>query len=144
MIAEAAAYSKYMSILPEARVAMASEVYAMHDISGGGIFRALWEVAEAAGTGIRIDLKKIPVKQETIEICEVFGLNPYELLSGGALLMITKDGEALTEKLEASGIAAAVIGRLTDDNDRVIVTRSEDGEETRFLDRPRTDEIDKI
>lgn len=144
MISEAASYSKFMSVLPEARVAIASDVCAMHDISGGGIFRALWEVAEAAGTGIRIDLKKIPVKQETIEICEVFGLNPYELLSGGALLMITHEGEALTEKLAAEGISAAVIGRLTDDNDRVIVTRSEDGEETRFLDRPRTDEIDKI
>ena len=143
-VAEAATYSKYMSIVPEARIAIQEGVAAMHDVSGGGIFRALWELAERAETGIRIDLKKIPVKQETIEICEIFGLNPYELLSGGALLMVTADGDVLTEKLAEAGISAAVIGRLTDDNDRVIVTHGEDGDELRYLDRPRTDEIDKI
>jgi hydrogenase maturation factor len=143
-LAEAASYDKYMSIIPEAKVAWKEGVVAMHDVSGGGIFRALWEVAEKAETGIRIDLKKIPVKQESIEICEVFGLNPYELLAGGALLMIAEDGDVLVEKLAQEGISAAVIGRLTDDNDRVIVTRGEDGEELRYLDRPRTDEIDKI
>lgn len=143
-IAEAATYDRYMSILPEARIALSEGAAALHDVSGGGIFRALWELAERAETGIRIDLKKIPVKQETIEICEVFGLNPYELLSGGALLMVATDGEALVEKLAESGIAAAVIGRLTADNDRVIVTHAEEGDELRYLDRPRTDEIDKV
>jgi hydrogenase maturation factor len=143
-IAEAASYDKYMSVVPEAKVAWKEGAVAMHDVSGGGIFRALWELAERAETGIRIDLKKIPVKQESIEICEVFGLNPYELLSGGALLMVAEDGDVLVEKLAQEGISAAVIGRLTDDNDRVIVTRGEDGEELRYLDRPRTDEIDKI
>lgn len=143
-IAEATTYSNYMSIVPEARIAIKEGVCAMHDVSGGGIFRALWELAEIAETGIRIELKKIPVKQETIEVCEVFGLNPYELLSGGALLMVTEDGEALTEKLAEAGISSSVIGRLTDDNDRVIVTHGEDGDELRYLDRPRTDEIDKI
>lgn len=143
-VAEAATYRKYMSIVPEARIAIKEGVCAMHDVSGGGIFRALWELAERAETGIRIDLKKIPVKQETIEICEIFGLNPYELLSGGALLVVTADGEVLVEKLAEAGISAAVIGRLTDDNDRVIVTHGEDGDELRYLDRPRTDEIDKI
>ncbi len=143
-IAEAASYDKYMSIVPEARVGWKEGAAVMHDVSGGGIFRALWEVAESAETGIRIDLKKIPVKQESIEICEVFGLNPYELLAGGALLMVAEDGDVLVEKLAQEGISAAVIGRLTDDNDRVIVTRGEDGEELRYLDRPRTDEIDKI
>lgn len=144
MIAEAAGYHQYLSVLPEARIAMNADVCAMHDISGGGIFRALWELAEVAETGIRIELKKIPVKQETIEICEVFGLNPYELLSGGAMLFVTEDGEALAEKFTEAGISAAVIGRLTGDNDRVLVTYTMEGEEVRFLERPKTDEIDKL
>lgn len=143
-ISQAASYKEYMSITDEARIAMQQGVCMMHDVSGGGIFRALWELAEKAETGIRIELKKIPVKQETIEICEIFGLNPYELLAGGALLMVTPHGDELTEKLAAAGISSAVIGRLTGDNDRVIVTYGEDGEELRYLDRPRNDEIDKI
>ena len=58
--------------------------------------------------------------------------------------MVTEDGEALAEKLAETGISAAVIGRLTDDNNRVLVTHTEDGDETRFLERPKTDEIDKM
>lgn len=143
-VAEAASYDQYMSVIPEARVAVKAGVCAMHDVSGGGIFRALWELADLAQTGISIDLKKIPVKQETIEVCEVFGLNPYELLSGGALLMVTEDGQALTEALYREGIFAEVIGKLTDNNDKAIVNSSYEGEEIRYLERPKTDEIDKL
>lgn len=143
-VAEAATFDKYMSVVPEARIAMKAGACFMHDVSGGGIFRALWELADIGQRGISIDLKKIPVKQETIEVCEVFGLNPYELLSGGALLMVTEDGEVLVEALFAEGISAEVIGKLTDNNDKAIVNRGPDGEETRYLERPKTDEIDKI
>ena len=144
MIHEAATFDRYMSILPEAGVAMEAGISAMHDISGGGIFRALWELAEVTECGIRIDIKKIPIRQETVEVCEVFGLNPYELLSGGALLMVTDHGESLVEKLAEAGVPAAVIGVLTDDNDRVLVTHCAESDEIRFLERPKTDEIDKL
>jgi len=135
---------KYMSVIPEARIAMEQNVCLMHDVSGGGIFRALWELADLTGTGILVELKKIPVRQETIEICEVFGLNPYELLSGGALLMVTEKGEALAEALYAEGIPAEVIGKLTDNNDKALINRSYESEEIRYLERPKTDEIDRI
>lgn len=137
-------FDAFLLVTKEAMVAKDANVCAMHDVSGGGIFRALWELAEYAETGIRVELKKIPVKQETIEICEVFGLNPYELLSGGALLMVTENGEELVEKLQEADIPATWIGTLTDNKDKVIVTYGEDGEELRYLDKPRTDEIDKI
>lgn len=144
MIREAATYSQYLSIVPEARIALKEGARLLHDVSGGGMFRALWELAELAGTGLRVDLKQILIKQETIEICEVFGLNPYELLSGGSLLMVTEDGESLVEKLWEADIPAAVIGKLTDNNDRVILTHWDGSEELRYLERPKTDEIDKI
>ena len=60
-------FAQYLSVLPEAAVAMESGVSAMHDVTEGGIFGALWELAESSGVGLEIDLKKIPVKQETIE-----------------------------------------------------------------------------
>ena len=59
-------------------------VSAMHDVTEGGVFGALWEMAEASGVGLEIDLKKIPIRQETIEICEFFNLNPYQLISSGS------------------------------------------------------------
>ena len=48
----------YLSVLSEAAVAVRSGVSAMHDVTEGGIFGALWEMAEASGVGLEIDLKK--------------------------------------------------------------------------------------
>ena len=130
----------YISVLSEAAVAARSGVSAMHDITEGGIFGALWEMAEASGVGLEIDLKKIPVRQETIEICEFFGLNPYELISGGSMLMAAEDGNQLVHELEKAGIPAAVIGKAMAGNDRVL--RNE--EERRFLEPPKPDELYRV
>ena len=137
MIDEAASYDRYLSVIPEAATAMKSGVCGMHDVSRGGVFGALWELAERAGVGLEIDLKKIPVKQETIEICEFFGLNPYELLSGGCLIMTAENGDALAETLMRENIAASVVGRTTTGNDRVIYNE----DEKRYLDKPKTDQM---
>lgn len=140
MIEEAAAFDKYLSIIPEAATAMKSGVCGMHDVSRGGIFGALWEMASGAGVGLEIDLKKLPVKQETIEICEFFELNPYELLSGGCLIMVTEDGNGLVAALAREEIPAVIVGKITDSNDRVLYN----DDEKRYLDMPKTDQIYNI
>lgn len=137
MIDEAAAYDRYLSVIPEAATAVKSGVCGMHDVSRGGIFAALWEMASGAGVGLNVHLKKLPVRQETIEICEYFELNPYELLSGGCLLMTAWDGEKLVMDLAGAKIPAVVVGKITDSHDRVLYH----GEEKRFLDMPKTDQM---
>ena len=137
MVEEAAGFDRYLSVIPEAATAMKSGVCGMHDVSRGGIFGALWEMASGAGVGLEIDLKKLPVKQETVEICEFFGINPYELLSGGCLIMVTQDGNGLVGELQRSQIPAVIIGRTTAGNDRILFNE----EERRFLDMPKMDQI---
>ncbi|MDE7246334.1 MAG: hypothetical protein K2N43_00430 [Lachnospiraceae bacterium] len=137
MIDEAAAFDKYLSVVPEAATAMKSGVCGMHDVSRERIFAGLWEMAQEAGGGLEADLRKIPVRQETIEICEVFGENPYELLSGGCLIMTAENGNALVSALEREEIPAVVIGRTTTGNDRVLFNRGQ----KRYLNKPRTERI---
>ena len=124
----------------EAAVAIKSGAIAVHDLSEGGFFAGLWEMAERAGTGLKVDLKCIPVRQETIEICEFYEINPYRLLSGGALLIAAKDGDGMVNALNEAGIPAAVIGTLESGNNRIIVN----ADESRFLERPQPDEIHKV
>ena len=127
----------YISVLSEAAVAAKSGVAAMHDLSEGGVFGALWELGQCSGVGLEIDLKKIPIRQETIEICEFFDLNPYKLLSGGSLLLAAADGNALGHAIRQAGGEAVIIGRTIDSNDRVLIN----GEERRFLETTQTDEL---
>ena len=94
-------------------------------------------LAEQAGTGLEVSLKKIPIRQETVEICNELDVNPYELSGNGSLLFVTDQGEMLAEQLQQQKIPAAVIGFLSADNDRVIVN----GDERRFLEPANTDAI---
>ena len=137
LIEKAAGFDTYLSVLKEAMIAVDHGVAAMHDITEGGIFGAIWEMGKASGCGMDIDIKKIPIKQETIEICEFYDINPYELISSGSMLMAVADGNGLVKALTDAGINAAVIGKATEGNDRVL---HYDGE-TRFLEPPKSDAL---
>ena len=139
LVEEAAAFDRYYSILPEAATAVKSGGCTMHDASEGGIFAGLWEMAEGAGVGLTIDMKKLPLRQETVEVCEYCNVNPYELRSGGSLIIASPEGTAVVEALAAEGIPAVIVGRFTDSNDRLILNE----DEVRYMDRPQRDEIYK-
>ncbi len=100
LIEEAKGFDRYLSVIPEAATAVKSGVGVMHDASEGGIMAALWELADSSGVGLTIDLKKLPIRQETVEVCEFCNANPYELVSGGCLVMTADDGTALTAALQ--------------------------------------------
>ena len=131
---------QYLSVVSEAAIAVKSGVNAMHDVTEGGIFGALWEMAEASGVGLEIDLKKIPIRQESVEICEFFGINPYELISSGSMLMASADGNKLVRELAEAGIPAVVVGKATEGNDRILFNQ----DERRFLEPPKSDELYKV
>ena len=139
LVEEAAAFDRYYSILPEAATAVKSGGCTMHDASEGGIFAGLWEMAEGAGVGLTIDMKKLPLRQETVEVCEYCNVNPYELRSGGSLIIASPEATAVVEALQAEGIPATIVGRFTDSNDRLILNE----DEVRYMDRPQRDEIYK-
>ena len=113
---------------------------AMQQITSGGILATLWEMAEASDVGLSVDLKKMTIRQETVEVCEFCHLNPYQLTSVGSVLIFTENGEELVQKYEEQGIQATLLGETTADTARVILG----GEEKRFLDRPATDELLKL
>lgn len=129
--------SEFIDIKKITAIAGEQEIAYMHRVSDGGVFAAVWEMASAVNLGIRIDIKKIPVWQETIEIAEVFEYNPYMTDGTGAVLIATKDGKTLVQKLNHQGIYAEVIGSITSGKERVVIN----GDEKRFLEPPRGDEI---
>lgn len=139
-IDDAIALERQLSVVPEAATAGKSGVLAMHDASRGGIFAALWELAEYAGVGLHVHLKEIPIRQESVEICNFFDVNPYELVAGGSLLMIADNGYDLVRALAEEKIPAAVIGKTDQSNDRVVIN----GEERRFLEPPKSDGVYRV
>lgn len=138
-IEKAAVRETQISVCGEAKILREHGIRHMHDVAEGGVFGAVWELCERLQAGVELDLKKIPICQETVEICEYFDVNPYQLKGDGALLFLTHDSTAAIRALAEQGIPAAVIGRMTDGNDRILLN----GEETRFLEPNRVDEYEK-
>ena len=119
------------------KIAEKNGTIAMHAVSDGGVFGAIWELASSASIGVETDIRKIPVRQEAVEVAELFDYNPYMIDGTGAVLLVCKTGETLVNELNDNGIMADVIGHLTDGNDRIAIN----GDETRYLEPPRGDEI---
>ena len=120
-----------------ARKAGATALYAMGE---GGFLSALWKMAEASQVGLEMDFTKVPIRQETIEICEIFDINPYKLNAKGAILIGIPAGEALVQELRRMGMMAAVIGQTNAGNDRMLYYNGNG----RYLERPGKDEIYKV
>lgn len=122
------------------KIAREHGAVAMHQITDGGILAALWEMADASNVGLEVSLRAMSIRQETVEVCECFGLNPYQLTSTGSVLIFTEKGEELVETYAEQGICASLLGKTTADKARVILS----GEERRFIDKPAPDELLKI
>lgn len=117
---DSASVHKAVSLLMESEIDLYKDIYYMHDISTGGVYSALWQLGKWIDKGIFIDNRKIPVKQETIEICEQLDINPYLLDGTGALLMVCNNSENIVRNLLNKGIEAAIIGHVTDSKERLV------------------------
>ncbi len=89
-------------------------VHAMHDATEGGLARGLYEVAQASQVGLRISKDQVPVPEDIKAVCSFFGLNPYEVISEGTLVLTCAPEAAprVVAALEQEGIPAAVIGEV--------------------------------
>ena len=123
-----------------AAVAAQAGVRCMLSCGEGGIFTGLWEMAKRSGIGIRADLPSVLLRQETVEICDFYDISPYQLYSGGTLLMCTDHGQKVLDAFRAVHIPAAVIGHMSSDRDRVVLNE----DEQRFLEPFRGDSGDKM
>lgn len=141
-IEEGAEFMSQLSVLPEGLLAADSGVRAMHDVTEGGIYGAIWEMCQASGLGAQVYKSEIPVREVTRKLCEVFQLDPYRLISSGVMLMAfePESYKAFEEKAEAQGIEVHVIGRLDHDPEIYILDQDE---KSKML-PPAEDELYKI
>ncbi|MCK8827382.1 AIR synthase family protein [Natroniella acetigena] len=121
IIEEAQQLTEYLSVIPEGLLGAELKVNAMHDITEGGLYGSLFELAEAAGVGFTIEESAIPLHRTTERITELLNINPYHLIGSGAMILTTAEGKSVVDKLTVAGINAMIIGEITSQQ-RVIVT----------------------
>jgi len=141
-VQRAKALYRRISVVRDATIASKTGgVHAMHDPTEGGIICGLWELTEASATGILVDESKISMAPETELVCRTLGIDPFRILSSGALLITAKPTDAgrIVKALVRQGIDACLIGEITrPEKDRTLIRR--DGTHVK-LEPPARDEL---
>ncbi len=104
-----------ISVVADAQAACAAGgVTSMHDPTEGGLATALWEVAEASGRALQLDVEAWPVCEEGARLCAFYGLDPLGAIASGALLLTVRpEAEAgVRSALEKAGIPVFRLGRV--------------------------------
>ena len=107
------------------RIAGSFETVPVFEAGEKGIFAALWDFSAELELGLEADLRRIPIRQESIEISNYLDVNPYEISSNGVVLVAAKSSVAgdLLREFDRSQINADVIGSFNKGNDRVLLNR---------------------
>lgn len=100
--------------------------------NGRGIYDTLWAIGEAFESGLIIDSLKIPIRTETVEVCELLDLDPFNVPSDGIAFIVTDAPVRIADQLNKQGCPSEIIGRLSKDRARIFMI----GERKRFLTKP--------
>jgi len=104
-----------IGVVLDAQIALrAGMITAMHDPTEGGVATALRELALASGVGLKVREKFLLVLKETREICECLKIDPFGLISSGALLLTCPQKMAgrILSALAENRIKASIIGEI--------------------------------
>ena len=127
---------KYLEMIQEFLNSV-EEKALVYEIGSEGTFAGLYETSKFMGKGIEVEIPDIPVWQEVVETAEVFDVNPYKADGTGALIIVCNRGADMVKCFLDEGILASVIGKGTDNNDKV----ARNGDEVRYLEPTRVEEL---
>jgi len=138
-------YDPGISIFKEAVVSNDNfTVTSMHDLTEGGLFNGLAEIAIASNLGLLIKKEQINVLPEPLELSKIFNIDPCSTISSGSLLISInpKFVEDLINLLAKNGIASEAVGRFTKDKHKYLILDENNREKTMIY--TEVDEITKI
>lgn len=140
-LAQSPEFFSALSVVPEGVLGGRFGASKLHDITEGGILGAVWEVCHAVNMGCVIQKRHIPVHPLTEKVCTYFDIDPYRLISSGAMLLILppEKSEAYIAEAASIGVRATVIGELTASPSLMV---ENDG--LHVLDPPGPDELFKV
>jgi hydrogenase expression/formation protein HypE len=97
-------------------IAAGVELHCLRDLTRGGLASALNEIAEAAGVGIEIDERRVPVCEDVRGACELLGFDPLYVANEGRFVAFVPDLDAdralSLMRRHRVGAGAAAIGRV--------------------------------
>jgi hydrogenase expression/formation protein HypE len=129
------------------RAAVGTGVHVLRDPTRGGVASALNELARAAGVGMTLDERSLPVPEPVAAACAVLGLDPLYVANEGILVALVADDRAGAALAALRGLPlgrdAVRIGTVTGDHPRLVQLRTTVGG-SRIVDMLPGDQLPRI
>lgn len=105
-------FFREISVVKEGLLARKCGASALHDITEGGVIGGAWEMAQASGVGVVLEVSSFPFREETLKICQALNADPLFLLSSGSMLIAAPPGLHLEGIFKKEGIVLTKIGEF--------------------------------
>ncbi len=133
--------------LVEALLAAAPDVHVLRDPTRGGLASTLNEIAQAAGVGLALEERLVPVNPAVRSACELLGLDPFYVANEGKLVALLPAEQAAAGlaalRAHPLGAGAARIGTVTAENAGLVTARTGIGG-TRLVDMAIGEQLPRI
>ncbi|MHA1519290.1 MAG: AIR synthase related protein [Promethearchaeota archaeon] len=109
-------HSPGISTISEAKLITENfSVHALHGPTEGGFTMGMVEIAENSKCGVLIEKSAINIPEITLQLCDIYEINPLQLISSGCLIAAIdpKDVSEIVNKFKENNIKIQVIGNLT-------------------------------
>ena len=118
-------------------------IKALRDATRGGLSAVLNEWSDASGVGIEIEEENLPIDDDVIGLCEIFGFEPMDLANEGTFVLAVsnEDKEKALEILKKYNPNASIIGEVVS-GDKVVL-KSPYGSK-RYIDLPKGELLPRI
>ena len=122
-------------------------IHAMKDPTRGGIAGALNDWAKKSNVSIWLEEDKIPIKKQVNAICDMLGLDPFNIACEGRALMSVDSNNAdnILQKIKSTRIGkdAEIIGEVKSEKPKRVLMETVVGG-TRFVEMPLGEPIPRI
>ena len=118
-------------------------IKALRDATRGGLSAVLNEWSSASNIGIEIEEKNLPIDDDVIGLCEIFGFEPMDLANEGTLILAVsnEDKDKALEILKKYNQNASLLGKVIQGNK--VILKSPYGSK-RYIDLPKGELLPRI
>ncbi|MCH9709260.1 MAG: hydrogenase expression/formation protein HypE [Actinomycetia bacterium] len=124
-----------------------ADIHTLRDPTRGGVGATLNEIAKAAGVGITLNERSLPIPGAVRDACGLLGLDPLYVANEGKLIafVAAQDADSVLAAMHAHpyGRRASVIGRCVTEHPGMVVALTALGG-TRVVDLPIGEQLPRI
>ena len=133
--------------LVQAMIATGADIHVLRDPTRGGVAASLNEIAKAAGVGVALVERDLPIPEMVSNACSLLGLDPLQVANEGKLIAMVSESDAdlvlAAMQGHEYGKEAAIIGRCVADHPGMVSARTALGG-SRVVDLPIGEQLPRI